>query len=258
MRIFLVLLLLLAAGCSPSQWNEKLSSPQDRELAQKTIAALRSGAVETLQPTMEPKLYSETLAMQGKVKGVLAAPGTPNLITVSSNTFSMGGITETTKALNYEFGSGDAWMFMQIMLKQSGNQTQVIGWHATPSTVKPSTAGDFNFQGKGIVNYLWIVAMLASTATIVTALILAIRDRGVRHRWAWIIGSMLGFCQFFLNWSTGASTVQPLSFSLFGSAFVKASPFDPWVLSFSLPIVATIYLARRSKLKVRQAPEKPF
>lgn len=247
-RRFLIAFVLILAGCTASQWNDRLSTPQDRALAVKAIESLRSGNIDALKGQMDPELFSQTLANSEKIKKVFAPNGQPQLVTVSSNTISSAGNSETMKALNYEMGSGRQWTFFQIILRESGHAASIVGWHATPVDSRPTAAGDFSFGGKGAINYVWIVAMLAVTLTSLIALVLAIRSKGLRRRWLWIVGSIVGLGQFSLNWTTGAWGIRPIAFSIFGSAFMKASPFDPWILSFSLPIVAVVFLFLRSRL----------
>ena len=57
--------------------------------------------------------------------------------------------------------------------------------------------------------------------------------------------------QFSLNWATGAWSIKPIYVSLLGAGFFRPSPFDAWILSFSLPIVAVIFLMRRRGLMAR-------
>src|SRR5258706_4137418 len=102
MRRLLIAFVLILAGCTASQWNDKLSTPQDRALALKAIESLRSGHIDALKGQMEPELFSQTLANSEKYKKVFAAGGQPLLVTVSANTISTAGNTETMKALNYE------------------------------------------------------------------------------------------------------------------------------------------------------------
>lgn len=248
MRVLLAALLFLLSGCSQQQWNEKLSTPQDRALAAKTIADLRSGNTAGLRQEMADELFAHTPAEWDKVKAMVPSQGNPELVTVQSNTMSVDGTTTSTKILNYEFGAASKWVIFQIQLRQNGPRTQVVGWYVQPFAVQPSAAGEFSFADKGALHYLWIVAMLVSVLTILTALILIVRSRGIRRRWLWILGSLVGLGQFSLNWSTGAWGIQPIYFSLFGAAAMKASPFDAWVLSFSLPVVAIVFLLRRKSL----------
>jgi hypothetical protein len=253
LRLFLSLMILTLTGCTANQWNEKLSTPVERALAAKAIASLRLGNIDPLKSQMEPQLFAETRAISGKIRAAFPQKGGFSLVTVNSTTFTADGTTTSTKALNYELGAGDQWALVQILLRESGGKIVIAGWHATPTSTQPTAMGNFDFHDKGALSYFWILAMIASTATILAAAVQAFCSRGIRYRWLWIIGSLIGLVQFSMNWTTGAWGVRPIAFSIFGSAFMKSSPFDAWILSFSLPIVAVAFLLRRSKMISRDA-----
>lgn len=248
MRLLLIGLLLALAGCSLSDWNERVSSPEDRALALRTIDSLRSGKLDTLKAHMEPTVFAQTVAGRDQLAASLSAPGTPELVTVSSNTVSGSHGTVTTKALNYEFGAGKTWVVMQIVLRTTAQRPEVIGWNVRPANARPSTIGDFSFNGKAPIHFAWIAAMIASVLVILTALVQGARSKGIKRRWLWMLGSAFGLGQFSLNWATGAWLIKPIYVSLLGAGFFRPSPFGAWILSFSLPIVAVIFLIRRRSL----------
>jgi hypothetical protein len=51
-----------------------------------------------------------------------------------------------------------------------------------------------------------------------------------------------------VNWTTGELGFSLLSFQLFSASFIRASDFDPWLVSVSLPLGALVFLAQRKKL----------
>jgi hypothetical protein len=248
MRLMMVALLLMLAGCSLSAWNERISSPEDRALALRTITGLRSGKLDALKADMEPTVFAQTVAGRHAFDVPLSTPGTPVLVTANSNTVSDGNGTVTTKALNYEFGAGKRWVVMQIVLRSTAKGREVIGWNVTSANARPTSIGNFSFSGKGPIHFVWIAAMIASTLTILVAFVQGFRSKGIKRRWLWMLGSALGLGRFSLNWATGAWSIQPIYVSLLGGSFIRPSPFEPWILSFSLPIVAVISLLRRRSL----------
>lgn len=248
MRIILLVLSLLLAGCSQDKLNDTLATPQEKAAASSFIVALQSGRLETVKASVEPQLYAETLAIARQLQPSIPKAANLHLVTVSVHTNSLNGVSQTQKALNYEFGAASKWAVIQIVLKTAPGSPQVVGWHAAPYDHQPTTGGDFALSGKSVTSYLWLAAMALSTITIVSALILIARTKGIRRRWLWAVGSAVGFGQFTLNWSTGAWSFRPLGFFLLGSAALKTSPFEAWMLSFSLPVVAVIFLLRRKAL----------
>lgn len=224
-------------------------------MAQGFIAAMRSGTLAPQRAVIQPQLYDQTLEAVPKVVAVLPVQGAPELVTVNRMTNGFGSNAPTEVTLNYEFGSGRSWVWFQIVLDKAAAKTQIIGWHVQPYVVRPSTAGDFTFEGKGTTHYVWIALMLLSTGTIITALVQLFRTPGLRRRWLWALACMFGVGQFAFNWSTGQWGINPFHIALLGSGFVRASPFDSWVLGFSLPIGAVIFLAKRSDWMAHTAAE---
>jgi len=252
MRKLLIILTVILAGCSASQWNERLSTKEDRALAEGFIAALQFGNVDRFKPQIDPKLYADTAQIQDKVKAMMPTGVKPELITVNSNSTIDAGRTTTTKALNYQLGSGQKWAMVQVILQQAEGPEQIVGWHVTPSNIRPTAAGDFSFEGHGAIQFFWLAAMIVMFAISLTSAVLAFRSKGIRYRWFWTIGSLFGFIQFSLNWSTGQWGVRPVAFMLLSAAALRPSPFESWILSFCIPVVAIIFLVMRSRL-VRQA-----
>ncbi|MBV1688543.1 hypothetical protein KRR38_12870 [Novosphingobium sp. G106] len=253
-KLFIILTIILA-GCSQSQWNDKLSTKEDRALATNFIAGLMSGNVDGVRSQIDPKLYAYTKQIEGKVKAIMPAAGEPELVSVGVSSMSEGGQRATTKAMNYELGSGGKWVAVQIILQQASRSEQIVGWHAVPSAVRPTAAGDFSFAGRGAIHYIWLAAMAIVFATGLVAAFLAFRSKGIRYRWFWIIGSLLGFVQFTLNWSSGQWGVRPFAFMLFSISALKPSPFDAWLLSFCIPIVGIVFLTMRPRL-IRKGQER--
>ena len=253
MRFWVAILCLVLAACSVAQWNEKLSTPADRAMAQDFIAAMRAGNLASQQPVMDPKLFAQTLAAQPKVRVILPASGSPELVTVNTMTNGFGADAASRVGLNYQFGAGTKWVVFQVVLQKAGGQAHVAGWNVQPFALRPPEAGDFSLQGKTPGHYGWLGAMALSTGTILFALVQLYRSAGIRRRWLWAFVCAFGLVQFVINWSTGAWIVRPVFIGLLGSGFVRPSPFDPWYLTFSLPIGALVFLYRRGDLLARAA-----
>lgn len=248
MRYLLILLMMFISGCSVQNLNEKLSTPEDREIAEKSITLIREGKIEDLKPLMEEAAYQETLNIDKNTWKDFAIDGDLELVTVNSNVNYSDGTSVTNKGLYYQFGSGSQWYLYQVQLLETNQGPIITAWHLTPYNIKPTEAGDFSFEGKSFIHYFWIGAIIVNAIIIIFAVILAIRSKGIKRRWLWIIGCLIGFMGFSLNWSTGDWGFQLINIQLLGIASIKASPIDAWVLKFSLPIIATLFIIIRPKL----------
>ena len=205
---------------------------------------------------MEPALYAQTEPQLAAAGAIMGVPGTPALVTTGSDSVSDGNGTRTTTCQFYEYGAGKKWLYVQLCLADPGQPQRVNGWHATPYDQQPSAIGDFRFAGKGALHYLWLALMATAAATCLTAFVLAIRSKGIRRRWLWAIGSLLGFGQFTLHWTNGAWSITPIYLMLLGAGATRPFSLEGWQLSFALPAVAVIFLARRKALLAgRSMPE---
>lgn len=256
MRVAIAIFFLMLAACSTAQWNDRLSTPADRAMALNFIAAMRTGTIATQQAVMEPKLFAQTGEIMGKAAPLLPKSGVPELVTVNETTFGFNADARKQVALNFQFGSDRKWALFQVVLQKDRGTTTIAGWNVHPFAVRPTTAGDFVLQGKSAWHYGWLAAMVASTATIVWALVLLFFTRGIRRRLLWALACAAGVVQFTLNWSTGEWGINPLYFNLLGSGYFRPSPFDPWYLTFSLPVGAVFFLVRRPQLLARIAAEE--
>lgn len=246
MRIWLALLLLALSGCSYDSINERLSTPQERAFAAETVAVARKGDVAALAARSDPAAAAQFTPELIRRVAATIPPGEPALRTVSVESNSNGGITNSFKAFNYEVGSGNRWAVVQLVVQTAPGKLRVMGLHVQPFVRPPSGEVAFGFEGKGVIHYGWIAAMVAALLLSLTAAVLAIRTRGVRYRWLWALGSLFSFATFSLNWANGAWIVSPISFLVLGAAAFQQGPFAPWVLKFAIPVIAIVFLIRRA------------
>jgi hypothetical protein len=258
MRHVILILMMLAglSACSPQDWNEKLSTPDERALSLRMLKALQAGDFGSVDAASRPQLREELTAdIFDQVHGMIP-PGEPRLQTVAVDSNTMDGVTTTLKSFNYEMGGGDRWALVQITLQTSPGNMKVAGFRAYPMAQSPIAAESFSFAGKGALHYFWLMAMMLAVATTITAIVMVIRTPDVRRKWLWVIGCLFSFVSFQLNWTTGAFGVTPLSFLLLGAGGFKAGPFAPWIFQFAIPVVAIVFLTRKAMGVYRYDPEK--
>ena len=132
---------------------------------------------------------------------------------------------------------------------------EIFGMHVYNPMDRPlEEINRFSLEGKGTVHYLFLFACLAVPFFILFTLVVAIRTRFNKRKWAWILFILVGFVQFSINWTTGQIGVKPLSFQLFGAGALSASVFAPWILSVSLPIGAVLFWIKREGLRFNVPP----
>jgi hypothetical protein len=249
----IVVLAVLLAACSSTDWNERNSTPQQRELATRFIKAFREDKLDQLARQIDPAIYGQTVAQRDQIIDQVPLQGKPELVTVAANTTTDGNGIRTLTSLNYEFGQARRWTIFQVTLSTSGRRAVVVGWRTFPASQRPTTANAFTMNGAGAFGYLWLAMMGAAVLTCLAGAWISFRDRELRNRVLWIVGSLFGLMTFSLNWATGAIGFVPISFLFLGASAFKQSPFDPWNLSFAIPVVAIIALFRHVRSRSKEA-----
>ena len=107
-----------------------------------------------------------------------------------------------------------------------------------------SKAYIFTFKNKGFLHYLFLFFATLIPIFIIITLIFAIKTK-LKNKWLWIIGILFGFIKFSINWTTGQVGFNLINISILGAGFSKPGNIAPWILSFSLPIVAIIFWHKR-------------
>src|SRR5712692_9790961 len=92
---------------------------------------------------------------------------------------------------------------------------------------------------RAVVALFVVVLMLSTTlafAISVYAFVQCWRTPGLERKWLWALFTLVGFCAFSLNWTTGGFNVNPLSFNLFSAGAVRDGFVGPWVITFAFPL----------------------
>jgi hypothetical protein len=89
------------------------------------------------------------------------------------------------------------------------------------------------------------------------ALIASFRTPPLRRRWLWRVFILIGICSVAYDWRTDVISVAPLAVNLFGADFTRTA-ISPWVVQWSLPLGAILFLLRRKRLtQAAQPPALP-
>jgi len=242
MRKLLLIGLLCLAACTQQGWNDRLSSRDEQAFVIRVADQLRSQQLGQLMEEAQPELRQQLPNYMKQVTPMLApVSGSFVLKTVGSLHLS-GGLT--TKTFVIQGGSVNHWVLVSVVLQGVDNSMKLAGLNVTPANADPSKINDFDIHRRGLLGYLWLVAMLASAGICLFATYLVWRRRWLKRRWLWTLGSLVGFAGFGLNWTNGAWAILFINVSLLGAQAGKAGIYAPWILSFGIPVVAIVVITR--------------
>ena len=164
-----------------------------------------------------------------------------------------------TVNLTYEFRYPGKWLLENVAIKTKDGESTLVGLNVVPIARSLEEQHEFALTGKSPLQYACLgLAVLMPLFTLFTLVVCA-RTPLKGRKWPWIVFILFGVGAFSVNWATGQFDFSPIRITLL-SAGVVAAPLGPWVVSFSLPIGALTFLARRKALSVaatRSAADHP-
>jgi hypothetical protein len=174
----------------------------------------------------------------------------------------VGGSTTEMSNVTFESRYDGAYVVTNVVLRRvDDGDRRILGLHAQALPQSLEVLNAFSLGNMGIVQYAFLLAMIAVAATIVVALVSWSRRRHItKRKWWWLLAIVLG-CPFKLSvdWITGAVAIQVLTVQLFGLSATRDGLVGPWILSFSIPAGAIAFLinARQAERRSRQEPPAP-
>ncbi len=241
---------VLISGCHRAALMEKIASAKNVQSAKNYIALLRAGQYDSIEKDLNPSLRTpnirETLvAMAGMIPP--QNPLSVKIVGAQQFTQNLSGQKSTTTNITFEYHFPQQWLLVNVANRKSEGVSSIVGFRVKPIADSLEHINKFSLPGKTPLDYLVLVLAVAVPLFIVYALARCVRMRALRRKWLWIVFIMLGVGQFAVNWTTGQWLLNPLYLQVLGaSAF--APPYGPWILSFSLPIGAMVFLLRKKKL----------
>ena len=256
-RLLLILAALLLGACSQQDFLNRITTPEDRANAVAFVEALRAGDEARLEAQMAPQAWQNSKTTLPLARGVFP-PGTLRweLTGANVNTTVTGSQSSTVKHLMLQSGAGGRWVVAEVVTLETNGRPLVIQWRVTPVAGDPRAQNGFGLTGKSPLHYLWLVMMIAVPIVCIAAIVSIWRGPAFRLRWLWTIGCLLGFCSFSLNWTSGQVAVNPVTAQILGVSVLKSSVYAPWVATFSIPVVALVYLLW--KRRRRQTEHEAF
>ena len=227
------------AGCKAPALD-----PETDAVARAVYTELRTNS-----PTLQTRLSPEMRTPQGqadiaKVRAYLP-PGEPAFGKAVGWNYTTVIGKEKTAFLSHEYDYPGKVALAQVSLQRAeGAKTwTVVGFHIQLATTQEIQAQRFSLIGKSPVHYAFLAAMIVSFGLMLAAMVKVVRTKNLKRKWLWLIASLFCVIGLQIDWSSGAVTWKLIFGVLNAGAVTGASRFDPWVLSFSLPLGAVLILA---------------
>ena len=239
---------LMLYGCnSPFNFDTTIPKHIDN-FTQEFLYDLHVGNIDSCLSMLQQDLINseaEEYLLQAHSNFALYSLDSSKLI--GQNSINMlGDEGFTNYMLKYEYWSDTSFLYLDIGILEKNDTICITGFNGNILTKSISETNEFTLRKKSLVHYIFFtMAILIPCFMIITVVFIA-KSR-LSKKWLWIVGTLFGFIKFSLNWTTGQVGIKLISFSLLGSGFVSAGSHSPWFLSFSIPLLAIIFWAKKSK-----------
>lgn len=248
--ILFTLLLSLLLSCNQSQNSNYSESPEVR-FAKEYVVLFQNKNFEAVKRSLDTQLLNQQLQSQlEKVSSFIPAEQPKNIELIGLNTLTNGDLYRANITFQYEFSS--SWLLINVVLEKNGDGKFVVtGFNVNPVMDSLANTNMFSFKNKTIIHYIVLVLTIIIPVIIAVTLIFCIITP-IQKKWRWIIFILLGFGKISFNWTYGDINFQILSIQFFGSGFVRASNFAPWILSSSVPLGAILFWIKKMKLNKKK------
>ena len=250
--LVMVFVLAMLVSCSQSDVLQKFSSPEDQATARRYINLLRAHDYDPLEKAMDPTLASPSIRdTLTRMSALIPAqePTSVELVGVQSSAYDqIGGHESAMVNTTFEYRFGDKWLLINVAIKTANGVSTIIGFHVNPEHQSVKSINQFTLEGKSVFHYLVMAMAIFAVLGSLYALFVCIRTKLPRRKWLWILFIVFGVGRIGINWTTGQMFFLPISLQMF-SASAFAPLYGPWLVSFSLPLGAILFLLQRRKLE---------
>jgi len=147
-------------------------------------------------------------------------------------------------SIDYEYFVKDKHLYFSVEIREENGKLLISGFDGRFFETSLTEIHSLTLDNKGFKHYLFIVFAIIVPLFIIVTLIFAIRTP-LTKKWLWIIGILLGFVKFSLNWTTGQVGFQIISFQILGAGLTKSGLVAPWTIAFSLPLVGMYFWVKK-------------
>lgn len=247
LRLLLLSLLALIAGCNTQQTLSGLVPVADQALGMYYVDLLRTRKFDDIDraavPSVRgPKLYDALLKMAGALPEN-EAPSSRKLVGAQIHTDQDG----TTTNLVFEYDFAGKWVLANVAMLRKPDSVSLVALsvRAIPESLEQHHR--FRLAGKSAVHYVVLALAIMFPLLTLYALVACVRTKMSGRKWPWVLFIMFSIGSFAINWTTGETQLSALTIRLFGASLASVA-YGPWIVSVSFPLGALVFLLRRKAL----------
>lgn len=261
MKRLIYLLPILSFGlfsCNPQIDFGKIIPSHVDKFATEFITQIQNGNIDTCLTLVQPEMNNENgrQFLTNTYNNILSFDLDSCRIINARKTRMMGDNGFTNYGIEYEYAVGAKLLYFSFGIREQNNNLLITAFDGRILDVSLSKAHEFSLKDKGLLHYLFLIFAILIPVFILISLIFVIKTKQLKRKWLWIIGVLFGFMKFSINWTTGQVGFSLIHISILGAGYSKSGNIAPWILSFSLPIIAIIFWYRRYWDKKEAAAQK--
>jgi hypothetical protein len=252
-RLFLPLLVLAAGVLSGCNMPMKFATEQQEAVAKDWLQQVRDRHFDAIIAASDDSLGRE--AMRSELEKMAAAipPGEPTSVVLVGDQH-MSSPAGNTVNLTYEYDYGGRYVLGNVAIGARAGVSRIVGMHVVALDRPLEAQHRFDLAGHAPVAYLVLAGAILMPLFSLAVLVLCIRTPLKGRKWPWILFILVGFCSLSVNWATDAWAFQLLSFRALSASVLSTGPYSPWIVGFSLPVGAILFLAWRRELAAAAHP----
>ena len=255
-RLFLSLLVLVASVLAGCNMPTKFASDKEEAVAKDWLQQVRDRHFDAIIAASDDSLGRDELRSELEKMAAAIPPGEPTSVVLVGDQH-MSSPAGNAVNLSYEYNYGGRYVLGNVAIGTRAGLSRIVGMHVVALDGPLEAQHRFDLAGHAPVAYLVLAGAILMPLFSLAVLVLCIRTPLKGRKWPWILFILFGVCSVSVNWATDAWAFQLLSFRLLSASALSTGPYSPWVLGFSLPLGAVLFLAWRSELKAGPPPTHP-
>jgi hypothetical protein len=260
--LIVAVLLLLLQGCGMPHSAQEFHQTAEAQYLQSLVDQLSAHNFQAIEGQMDARVQQADIRRALEQVASRLPPGSPLRAEPADwNVWHMGttwGSTDERRArvaIEYAFPD-NKWMLASATLSGEPGAFRTLSFKIEPLAVPLDESNAMTFKGKGMLHFLVPLMAAASFAISAFAFVRCIRARALKRKWLWAVFTLIGVFSVSLNWTSGDTSFQMLRFNLLGAGVTRSGWLGPWVVAFSVPLGALLFLTKYRKLtSVAEVPQ---